>query len=73
MTAPSISACLAIVAFVATPAVARVASFPEPKTAITTACDGANVTKPAVRQIEKLIDDYARHRATIAAALPGCR
>lgn len=37
MTAPSISACLAIVAFVATPAVARVASFPEPKTAITTA------------------------------------
>ena len=73
MTAPRTWTCLTIVAVVATLAVARVASFPEPKTAITTACDGANVTKPAVRQIEKLIDDYARHRASVAAALSGCR
>ncbi len=37
MTAPRTWACLTIVAVVATLAVARVASFPEPKTAITTA------------------------------------
>ena len=73
MTAPGTLACLAIVAIVATPAVARVASFPEPTTAITAACDGANVTKSAVRQIDKLIDDYARYRSGIAAALSGCR
>ena len=73
MTAPGTLACLAIVAVVATLAVARVPSFPEPKTAITTACDGANVTKPAVGQINKLIDDYTHHRASIAAALSGCR
>ena len=73
MTAPATLACLAIVAVVATLAVARVPSFPEPKTAITTACDGANVTKPAVRQIDKLINDYTRHRAVVAAAFSGCR
>ena len=73
MTAPRTWTCLTIVAVVATPAVARVASFPESKTAITTACDGANVTKPAVGQINKLIDDYTHHRASIAAALSGCR
>ena len=73
MTTPGALACLAIVAVIATLAVARVASFPEPKTAITTACDGANVTKPAVRQIDKLINDYTRHRAGVASALSGCR
>jgi hypothetical protein len=64
---------LTIVAAVATLAVGRMASLPEPTTAITTACDGASVTKPAVRKIDKLVDDYARRRAGIAAALSGCR
>ena len=73
MTAPGTLACLAIVAVIATLAVARVASFPEPKTAITTACDGASFARPAVGQIDKLIGDYTRHRAGVVTALSGCR
>jgi len=73
MTATGTLACLTVVAVVATLAVARVASFPEQKTTITTACDEANVTKPEIRQIDKLINDYTRHRAGVAAALSGCR
>ena len=73
MTAPRTWTCLTIVLVVTTLAGARVASLPEPRTAIATASDGANVTKPAVGQINKLIDDYTHHRASIATALSGCR
>ncbi len=64
---------LTIITVAAALAVGRVASLPKSTTAITTACDGANDSKPAVRKIDKLIDDYARRRAGIAAALSGCR
>ncbi len=64
---------LTIITVAAALAVGRVASLPEPTIAITTACIGANDSKPAVRKIDKLIDDYARRRAGIAAALSGCR
>ncbi len=73
MTTPGTLACLAIGAIVATLATAHVASLPEPTTTIGTACDGASFARPAAGQIDKLIGDYTRHRAGVAAALSDCR
>ena len=73
MTVSRASIYLTIITIFATLAVARVSSFPEPNLKTAVVCNEAKSTKPAVGQIGKLIGDYTRHRAGVAAALSGCR